>query len=174
MCLTHTPPHRNNFWGQQVLRLNIDNRLRGELLNFSINGKPDSKAFTIYTRLLMTAQYEDNTVNGISLQCGQTLTSIRRLSADTGLTEKSVRIAVKHLIENGYIEQLSTKNYTIFTLCHYTTNGKDTNGKGDSSKQDKVNNDKQDREAYRKELRQKAINGTITDEEQEILNNWRD
>ena len=143
-------------------------------MNFSINGKPDSKAFTIYTRLLMTAQYEDNTVNGISLQCGQALTSIRRLSADTGLTEKSVRIAVKHLIENGYIEQLSTKNYTIFTLCHYKTEDKDTNNKGNSSKQGKADNDKQNREAYRKELRQKAINGTITDEEQETLNNWRD
>ena len=156
------------------MRLNIDNRLRGELLNFSINGKPDSKAFTIYTRLLMTAQYEDNTVNGISLQCGQALTSIRRLSADTGLTEKSVRIAVKHLIENGYIEQSSTKNYTIFTLCHYKTEDKDTNNKGNSSKQGKADNDKQNREAYHKELKQKAINGTITDKEKEILNSWRD
>lgn len=169
--MTHTPPHRNNFWGQQVLRLNIDNRLRGELLNFSINGKPDSKAFTIYTRLLMTAQYEDNTVNGISLQCGQTLTSIRRLSADTGLTEKSVRIAVKHLIENGYIEQLSTKNYTIFTLCHYTN---DT-PKATDTKQDKATEntqmDKQEQENYRNELIQKAISGNITAEEKEILNN---
>lgn len=150
------------------MRLNVDNRLRRELLNFSINGKPDSKAFTIYTRLLITAQYENGTINGISLQCGQVLTSVRRLSADTGLTEKSVRIAVKHLIENGYIEQLSTKNYTIFTLCHYTTEDK-----GNSSKQG-TDNDKQNREAYHKELKQKAINGTITSKEKEILNNWRD
>lgn len=157
------------------MRFNIDNRLRGELLSFNINGKPNSAAFNVYVYLLMLAQYESNTVNGISLQCGQALTSVRRLSADTGLTERAIRTAIKNLIENGYIEQHSTNHYTIFTLCHYTTEGKDSNSKGNSNKQDKTDSNKQDRadrEAYRKELRQKAINGTITSEEQEILNNW--
>ena len=86
------------------MRLNIDFRLRSEILSFSINGKPNPTAFTVYTYLLMSAQYEDNMVNGISLKCGQVLTSVRRLSANTGLTEKTVRIAIKHLIENGYIK----------------------------------------------------------------------
>ena len=159
------------------MRFNVDKNIRGELLNFKIHGKPNPTAFTVYTYLLMSAKYADTAVNGISLQCGQALTSIRRLSADTGLTERAIRTAIKNLIENGYIEQHSTNHYTIFTLCHYTTNGKDTNSKGNSNKQDKTDSNKQDRadrEAYRKELRQKAINGTITDEEQETLNNWRD
>ena len=155
------------------MRLNIDNRLRVELLEFKINGKPNPTAFTVYARLLMTAQYEDSTVNGILLKCGQSLTSVRKLSSDTGLTERAIRTAVKNLISNGYIEQHSTRNYTIFTLCHYGVGTE--NNKGNSSERPKTDSkERQDREAYRKELRQKAINGTITDEEQETLNNWRD
>ena len=153
------------------MRVNVDDRLRRELLNFSVNGKPNSKAFTVYVYLLMTAQYKENVVNGISLQCGQAITSVRRLSADTGLTEREVRTTIKDLVENGYIEQHSTNHYTIFTLCHYSN---DT-PKATDTKQDKATEntqmDKQEQENYRNELIQKAISGNITAEEKEILNN---
>ena len=156
------------------MRFNVDNNIRGELLNFKIHSKPNPTAFTVYTYLLMSAQYEDNTVNGISLQCGQVLTSVRRLSTDTGLTEKTIRIAIKHLIENGYIEQHSTNHYTIFTLCHYTTENKGTNNKGNSSRQCKVDsNIKQEREDYYNQLVKKYMQGTLTAEEQKIFDEWK-
>ena len=161
------------------MRLNIDFRLRSEILSFSINGKPNPTAFTVYTYLLMSAQYEDNTVNGISLQCGQVLTSVRRLSTDTGLTEKTVRIAIKHLIENGYIKQHSTRNYTIFTLCHYVTESKDTDSKGSITKQNIIGSsdtkqmNEQEKEDYYNQLVQKYMQGTLTAEEQKIFDEWK-
>ena len=156
------------------LRLfNIDYRLREELLNFKINGKFNSTEFTVYTYLLMTAQYEDNTINGILLKCGQTLTSIRKLSANTGLTEKTVRVAIKNLISNGYIEQHSTRHYTIFTLCHYTKSDNKGISKPDKEVSDTNQTDKQAREDYYNELVQKYIKGTLTAKEKEIFDNWR-
>ena len=161
------------------MRLNIDFRLRSEILSFSINGKPNPTAITVYTYLLMSAQYEDNMVNGISLKCGQVLTSVRRLSANTGLTEKTVRIAIKHLIENGYIKQHSTRNYTIFTLCHYVTESKDTNSKGSITKQNRIGSsdtrqmNEQEKEDYYNQLVQKYMQGTLTAEEQKIFDEWK-
>ena len=161
------------------MRLNIDFRLRSEILSFSINGKPNPTSFTVYTYLLISAQYEDNMVNGISLKCGQALTSVRRLSANTGLTEKAVRIAIKHLIENGYIEQHSTRNYTIFTLCHYVTESKDTDSKGSITKQNIIGSsdtkqmNEQEKEDYYNQLVQKYMQGTLTAEEQKIFDEWK-
>ena len=102
------------------------------------------------------------------------LTSVRRLSTDTGLTEKTIRIAIKHLIENGYIEQYSTNHYTIFTLCHYKTENRVTNSKGSSSKQGKADsNIKQEREDYYNQLVKKYMQGTLTAEEQKIFDEWK-
>ena len=151
------------------MRLNIDFRLRNELLNFSINGKQDLTAFAVYTRLLMSAQYEDVTVNGVKLKCGQVLTSIRKLSTDTGLTERGI----------GYIEQHSTRNYTIFTLCHYVTESKDTDSKGSITKQNIIGSsdtkqmNEQEKEDYYNQLVQKYMQGTLTAEEQKIFDEWK-
>lgn len=161
------------------MRLNIDFRLRNELLNFSINGKQDLTAFAVYTRLLMSAQYEDVTVNGVKLKCGQVLTSIRKLSTDTGLTERGIRTVIKHLVDNGYIEQHSTRNYTIFTLCHYVTESKDTDSKGSITKQNIIGSsdtkqmNEQEKEDYYNQLVQKYMQGTLTAEEQKIFDEWK-
>ena len=133
------------------MRLNIDFRLRSEILSFSINGKPNPTAFTVYTYLLMSAQYEDNMVNGISLKCGQALTS----------------------------EQHSTRNYTIFTLCHYVTESKDTDSKGSITKQNIIGSsdtkqmNEQEKEDYYNQLVQKYMQGTLTAEEQKIFDEWK-
>lgn len=161
------------------MRFNVDNRLRSELLDFSINGKSNPTAFALYTYLVMTAQYENSAVNGISLKCGQVLTSVRRLSADTGITEQSVRTAIKNLISNGYIEQHSTRNYTIFTLCHYVTESKDTDSKGSITKQNIIGSsdtkqmNEQEKEDYYNQLVQKYMQGTLTAEEQKIFDEWK-
>ena len=156
------------------LRLfNIDYRLREELLNFKINGKPNSNACLVYTYLLMVAQYEDNTVNGTLLQCGQALTSVQKISDDIGLTVSQTRTALKNLVSNGYITSRSTMHYTIFTLCHYTKADNKGTSKPDKEVSDTNQTDKQAREDYYNELVQKYIKGTLTAEEKEIFDNWR-
>ena len=159
------------------MRLNIDFRLRNELLNFSINGKQDLTAFAVYTRLLMLAQYEDVTVNGVKLKCGQVLTSIRKLSTDTGLTERGIRTVIKHLVDNGYIEQHSTRNYTVFTICHYNTENKSAE-KENNAVDKKANSNtrqmnEQEKEDYYNQLVQKYMHGTLTAEEQKIFDEWK-
>ena len=152
-------------------------------MSFSINGKQDLTAFAVYIRLLMSAQYEDVTVNGVKLKCGQVLTSIRKLSTDTGLTERGIRTVIKHLVDNGYIEQHSTRNYTIFTLCHYVTESKeeskDTDSKGSITKQNIIGSsdtkqmNEQEKEDYYNQLVQKYMQGTLTAEEQKIFDEWK-
>ena len=50
---------------------------------------------------------------------GQFVSSITRISAETGLTESQVRTALKKLKDTGYISTKSTNKYTIYTVNEY-------------------------------------------------------
>ena len=160
--------------------MNIDNDLRIELLNFKINGKFDVTPYIIYTNLIMYAKFENGNVNGIELQRGQCLSSIPRLCEKTGLTEKSIRNAIKKLIDAGYIKKYATKHYTIFTVCHYDKK-KNTEDKRDNSKQTVANNNLNDNEPMSQKqteaeryryLSEEILQRDLTAEEKEFFNNY--
>ena len=76
-------------------------------------------------------------------------------------------------------EQHSTRNYTIFTLCHYVTESKDTDSKGSITKQNIIGSsdtkqmNEQEKEDYYNQLVQKYMQGTLTAEEQKIFDEWK-
>lgn len=99
--------------------MNIDNELRWVFNSFTIRKKKNPIALLIYSYLVINAVYCDKTINGIQLQTGDILTSIRRLSANTGLSEQQVKTSLKNLIDEKYITKRATRNYTIFHICRY-------------------------------------------------------
>lgn len=62
---------------------------------------------------------EDKRYCGKEIKAGQFVSSITRISAETGLTESQVRTALKKLKDTGYISTKSTNKYTIYTVNEY-------------------------------------------------------
>lgn len=79
----------------------------------------DTSTFKIFLHLILTANYEDREFEDIVIKRGQRVASIRNLAAESGLTEKNVRTAIKHLKATGEVASLSTPKYTVFTVVNY-------------------------------------------------------
>ena len=79
----------------------------------------DTSTFKIFLHLILTANYEDREFEDIVIKRGQRVASIRSLAAESGLTEKNVRTAIKHLKATGEVASLPTPKYTVFTVVNY-------------------------------------------------------
>lgn len=154
--------------------MNIDNELRKRFNSLSIDGKKDPVALTIWVYLVINANYQNSTVNGIEILCGQCLTSFRRLSNMTGLSERQVRTAIAKLIKHKYIKQHSTHYYTIFTVCNYNASSKYTSKS--KTKQSKQKAEKALNDEYKErfdKLCEKIKKEKLSDEETEFFNNYQ-
>lgn len=79
----------------------------------------DTSTFKVFLHLILTANYEDREFEDIVIKRGQRVASIRSLAAESGLTEKNVRTAIKHLKATGEVASLPTPKYTVFTVVNY-------------------------------------------------------
>lgn len=79
----------------------------------------DTSTFKIFLHLILTANYEDREFEDIVIKRGQRVASIRSLAAESGLTEKNVRTAIKHLKVTGEVASQPTPKYTVFTVVNY-------------------------------------------------------
>lgn len=79
----------------------------------------DNNTFKVFFHLIVTANYMDAKFENITVKRGQRVSSIAKLSAETGLSEKQVRTAVKHLKETKEVASFSTPKYTVFTIVNY-------------------------------------------------------
>lgn len=79
----------------------------------------DTSTFKIFLHLILTANYEDREFEDIVIKRGQRVASIRSLAAESGLTEKNVRTAIKHLKATGEVASQPTPKYTVFTVVNY-------------------------------------------------------
>ena len=147
--------------------MNIDNDLRQELNGFSIENRKDPAAYIVYTHLIVNANYE----NSDKVKRGQILTSFRKLSEETGLSERQIRTAVKKLITAKYITQRSTRYYTIFTLCHYDRKATDSTTAKQKKNSKSIKPNAADRQRYL-DLCKKISHSPLTQEEKEFFNNY--
>lgn len=80
----------------------------------------DTNAKCVFLHLLFLAQYETCFFRGIKLEIGQAVTSIREISAQTGISMQSVRTAIKHLKSTQEITQCTHGKFSVFTIQNYT------------------------------------------------------
>lgn len=78
-----------------------------------------TNVFRLFYHCLLHTNLEDKRYCGKEIKAGQFVSSITRISAETGLTESQVRTALKKLKETGYISTKSTNKYTIYTVNEY-------------------------------------------------------
>ena len=81
----------------------------------------NTNVFRLFYHCLLHTNLEDKRYCGKEIKAGQFVSSIARISAETGLTESQVRTALKKLKDTGYISTKSTNKYTIYTVNEYQT-----------------------------------------------------
>lgn len=79
----------------------------------------NTNVFRLFYHCLLHTNLEDKRYCGKEIKAGQFVSSITRISAETGLTESQVRTALKKLKDTGYISTKSTNKYTIYTINEY-------------------------------------------------------
>lgn len=79
----------------------------------------NKNVFRLFYHCLLHTNLEDKRYCGREIKAGQFVSSITRISAETGLTESQVRTALKKLKDTGYISTKSTNKYTLYTVNEY-------------------------------------------------------
>ena len=79
----------------------------------------DGYTTRIFLHLLLTANYKDKPFLNTTVKRGQVLTSIRHLSEDLDIPEKTVRRKLENLKSTGEVVTESTNRWTIITICNY-------------------------------------------------------
>lgn len=92
-------------------------KLYDRILNWEWFGHPNTLCLFIY--LLVKAYYKDTTVAGKTIRRGQLVTSLPKISTDTGLTIQQARTALAHLISTGEVTDESNPHYRIITVVKY-------------------------------------------------------
>ncbi len=73
----------------------------------------------LFIYLLLNANHEDGSWNGISAKRGQLITGRKSLSRGTKISEQKIRTCLKRLEKTQELTIKSTKQYSIITICNY-------------------------------------------------------
>lgn len=79
----------------------------------------DPFMMALWSRLLVMANYRDTRFRGMTIKRGQILTSLRKLSEESGLSVRVVRTCLSRLKETQEVTLLATHDYTLITICNY-------------------------------------------------------
>ena len=73
----------------------------------------------LFLHLLLKSNYEPKKWQGIEIERGQFVTSIKNLSSEVGLSEKQIRNALNKLKITGEIEIKTTNKYTLINVVNF-------------------------------------------------------
>lgn len=79
--------------------------------------RPDT--YHLFRHCLLRANFETLQWGDVEVKRGQFITSIAKLSEETGLSERKVRTAFKRLKSTGDLMCEPTNKYTLITVCKY-------------------------------------------------------
>jgi hypothetical protein len=79
----------------------------------------DINTTRLFLHLVLIANHKDNVWRNIPIKRGQKLTSLIKLSEQTGLTIQKVRTALTNLKSTNDITSLSSSQHTVFTVVNY-------------------------------------------------------
>ncbi len=79
----------------------------------------DRNTRDLFIYCLIAANHDNTRWRGMDIKCGQFVTTLRKLSSETGLSVREIRTALKHLISTHELTCEPANNYTIITICNY-------------------------------------------------------
>lgn len=80
----------------------------------------DLKTKVLFIHLLLEANYEDKKWRGELIERGQLITSLRKLSEDTGLTLQQVRTSITKLKSTHEITHKTTNKFSLIKIVNYS------------------------------------------------------
>lgn len=92
-------------------------RLHRSLLKWEWYSDPATR--DVFIHCLLKANWKDGRFQGIEVKRGSFVTSRSKLAQETGLSERNVRTALKHLISTGEVTKSSYAKYSIITIQNY-------------------------------------------------------
>ena len=96
-------------------------KLHREIKDWEWKTKP--LTLSLWVHLLTNAQHKKSRFRGVQLNEGDIITGRKKLSMETGLTERQVRTALNHLKTTNEVTIKTTKEYSICLL--YTSDAAD-------------------------------------------------
>lgn len=79
-----------------------------------------SEMVHLWIYLLLAANVEPKKWHGVTVERGQIITSVRKLSERLHLTTQQIRTALNRLQETDEINIQTTSQYTLITICNYS------------------------------------------------------
>lgn len=79
----------------------------------------NSDMFHLFIHLLLSANNRDGSWMGHEIKRGQMITGRVSLSRATGISEQSIRTCLKRLKSTNEITIVSTKHFSLITICEY-------------------------------------------------------
>lgn len=73
----------------------------------------------LFLHMILKANWKEGKFEGNTIERGSFVSSIHKLSEETGLTEREVRTAISHLKKTNELTSKSHNKYTIFTIEKY-------------------------------------------------------
>ena len=92
-------------------------KLYDKMLQWEWFHHPNTLCLFIY--LLLKANYKDLEYHGIVIKRGQLVTSLPKISTDTGLSIQQARTALKHLCSTGEITDDADPQRRVITIVRY-------------------------------------------------------
>ena len=73
----------------------------------------------LWVNLLISAREEDGWYGMIEVKKGQVITSLSKLSAETGISIRKIRTCLSNLVKSGEIKEMTNNHYRIITIIDY-------------------------------------------------------
>ena len=136
----------------------------------------DSNTKSLFIDLLLDANWQESKSGFLTIQRGQVLTSLKRMSLRTGLSFREIRTSLSKLEKSGEIDKQTTNKYSIITINKYN-DYQDIDKQTTSKRQTNDNIKEYKEEKEYKEIKEKYIkrkygtfeNVLLTDDEYEKL-----
>lgn len=103
-------------------------KLHRSLLNWE--WYDDVKVFRVFIHCLLKANHKDNNWRGVEIPAGSFISSYQKLSEETSLTVKQVRLSLNKLKRTNEVAAKSTSQYTMFQIVKYNDYQQEDKQKG--------------------------------------------
>lgn len=116
----------------------------------------NTNVFRLFTHCLLNIKNELTKWCGKIIEAGQFVSSIARISAETGLSISAVRTALKKLKDTGYITTESNNKYTVYTINEFKKFVSTTEENTEVEKETEILNEKFENEKETKKVKKEA------------------
>ena len=104
------------------VRVRLNNKvIKGIIMNITKDWRwyHNSTMVHLWVNLLISAREEDGWYGMIEVKRGQVITSLSKLSAETGISIRKIRTCLSNLVKSGEIKEITNNHYRIITIIDY-------------------------------------------------------